>query len=54
MLATYSVELSTDTNVKISTPVEVVGIYAEPEGCFTKLGKDTVADPVVDKVKRLV
>jgi hypothetical protein len=54
MLATYSVELSTDTNVKISTPVEVVGTYADPEGCFIELGKDTVADPVVDRVKILV
>lgn len=38
----------------MSIPVEVVGIYVDPEGCFTELGKDTVADPVVETVKILV
>jgi hypothetical protein len=46
--AKYKEVVSNETNVIISVPVVVVGTYNDPDTCFTVLGNDTVADPVVD------
>jgi len=43
-----------ETKVKISVPVVVVGVYDEPLGCLTDVGKVTVPEPVVDTLITLV
>ena len=44
----YKEEVLNETIVTISIPVVEVGVYVDPDTCFTIDGNDTVAEPVVD------
>ena len=54
MLLNSNDEESNEINVTTSTPVVVVGTYAEPDTCFTVVGNDTVAEPVVFTLRLIV